>query len=77
MNQYGETSGLEPVAVRFAPHDWGVTTQKTSCIACILNLQDKALFLPLADKKVKKAHNCLRTAHLSDSLKIKEGDVGV
>ena len=55
MKQYGETiygtrSGI------VAPHDWGVTTQKGNKLYVhILNLQDKALFLPLADKKVKKA----------------------
>ena len=55
MNQYGETIyGTRGGAV--APHDWGVTTQKGNKLYVhILNLQDKALFLPLADKKVKKA----------------------
>lgn len=55
MKQYGETIyGTRGGVV--APHDWGVTTQKGNRLYVhILNLQDKALFLPLADKKVKKA----------------------
>ena len=39
-----------------APHDWGVTTQKDNRLFVhILNLQDKALFLPLEESKVKRA----------------------
>ena len=55
MKQYGETIyGTRGGVV--APHDWGVTTQKGNRLYVhILNLQDQALFLPLADKKVKKA----------------------
>ena len=55
MKQYGETIyGTRSGAV--APHDWGVTTQKGNKLYVhILNLKDRALFLPLADKKVKKA----------------------
>lgn len=55
MKVYGETiygtrGGL------IAPHDWGVTTQKAGKLYVhILNLKDKALFLPITDKKVTKA----------------------
>lgn len=55
MKVYGETiygtrGGIVP------PHDWGVTTQKGNRLFVhILNLQDKALYLPLDGKKVKKA----------------------
>ena len=39
-----------------APHPWGVTTQKGNKLYVhILDLQDKALFLPLDGKRVKKA----------------------
>jgi len=55
MKQYGETIyGTRSGAV--APHDWGVTTQKGNKLYVhILDLKDAALFLPLTDKKVKKA----------------------
>ena len=55
MSKYGETIyGTRGGLV--APHDWGVTTQKGNKLYVhILNLQDKALFLPIVDKKVKKA----------------------
>ena len=55
MKQYGETIyGTRSGAV--APHDWGVTTQKGNKLYVhILDLKDAALFLPLSDKKVKKA----------------------
>lgn len=47
---YGTRGGL------VAPHDWGVTTQKGNTLYVhILNLQDKALFLPITGKSVKKA----------------------
>lgn len=47
---YGTRGGL------IAPHDWGVTTQKGNTLYVhILSLQDKALFLPLTQKTVKKA----------------------
>lgn len=47
---YGTRGGL------VAPHDWGVTTQKGKTLYVhILNLQDKALFLPITTKDVKKA----------------------
>jgi alpha-L-fucosidase len=55
MKQYGETiygtrGGIVP------PHDWGVTTQKGNKLYVhILNLKDKALYLPMSNKKVKKA----------------------
>ena len=54
MSKYGETIyGTRGGLV--APHDWGVTTQKGNKLYVhILNLQDKALFLPIVDKKVKK-----------------------
>mgnify|MGYP000415221196 FL=1 len=55
MKVYGETI----YATRggfIAPHDWGVTTQKGNRLFVhILNLQDKSLFLPLGDKKVRSA----------------------
>lgn len=55
MKQYGETIyGTRGGVV--APHDWGVTTQKGNKLYVhILNLKDKALFLPMTDTKVKKA----------------------
>ncbi|RHO74883.1 alpha-L-fucosidase [Parabacteroides sp. AF48-14] len=47
---YGTRGGIVP------PHDWGVTTQKGNKLyAHILNLQDKGLFLPITDQKIKKA----------------------
>ena len=55
MKTYGETIyGTRGGMV--APHDWGVTTQKDNRLFVhVLNLQDKALFLPTGDKKFKKA----------------------
>ncbi len=55
MKVYGETIyGTRGGCV--GPHPWGGTTQKGNKLYVhILDLQDKALFLPLADKKVKKA----------------------
>lgn len=39
-----------------APHDWGVTTQKGKILYVhVLNLKDKALFLPYAGNKLKHA----------------------
>lgn len=54
MKTYGETIyGTRGGMV--APHDWGVTTQKDNRLFVhVLNLQDKALFLPTGDKKFKK-----------------------
>lgn len=55
MNKYSETIyGTRGGLVK--PHDWGVTTQKGEKLYVhILSLQDKALFLPITTKKVKKA----------------------
>ena len=55
MKVYGETIyGTRGGCV--APHPWGGTTQKGNKLYVhILDLQDKALFLPIVDKKVKKA----------------------
>lgn len=55
MKTYGETIyGTRGGCV--APHPWGVTTQKGNRLFVhILDLQDKALFLPLEGKKVKSA----------------------
>lgn len=47
---YGTRGGIVP------PHDWGVTTQKGNKLYVhILKLQDKGLFLPITDRKIKKA----------------------
>lgn len=55
MAQYGETIHGTRGGI-IDPHDWGVTTQKGDKLYVhILNLQDKALFLPLGDKRVKRA----------------------
>ncbi len=55
MKVYGETIyGTRGGCI--APHPWGVTTQRENKLYVhILELQDKALFLPLGGKKVKKA----------------------
>ena len=55
MQTYGETIyGTRGGCV--APHPWGVTTQKDDRLFVhILDLQDKALFLPLEGQKVKCA----------------------
>lgn len=55
MKTYGETIyGTRGGCV--APHPWGVTTQKGDRLFVhILDLQDKALFLPLEGQKVKRA----------------------
>lgn len=51
---YGTRGGSIP------PHDWGVTTAKGDTLYVhILNLQDKSLFLPLTDKKVKSAQSMM------------------
>jgi alpha-L-fucosidase len=52
---YGETVyGTRGGVV--APHDWGVTTQKENILYVhILNLPDKALFLPYTGNKLKQA----------------------
>ena len=55
MKVYGETI-YGTCGGFIAPHDWGVTTQKGNRLFVhILNLQDKSLFLPLGDKKVRSA----------------------
>ena len=47
---YGTRGGI------IAPHAWGVTTQKDNRLFVhILNLTDKALYLPIGDRKVRKA----------------------
>lgn len=55
MNTYGETiHGTRGGIIE--PRNWGVTTQKDNKLYVhILDLQDKGLFLPITDKKVKKA----------------------
>ena len=46
---YGTRGGIIP------PHEWGVTTQKGNTLFVhILQLQDKALYLPLSSKQVKQ-----------------------
>lgn len=54
LKQYGETIyGTRGGMV--APRPWGVTTQRGNLLFVhILKLQDKALFLPIRDKKVKQ-----------------------
>ena len=55
MKVYGE-SIYGTRGGRIAPHDWGVTTEKDGRIFVhILNLQDKALFLPLTGAKARRA----------------------
>lgn len=55
MKIYGETIyGTRGGCI--TPHPWGVTTQRGNKLYVhILDLQDKALFLPLGDRKVKSA----------------------
>lgn len=55
MGRYGETIyGTRGGIVR--PHDWGVTTQKGNTLYVhIMNCQDRALFLPLTDRRVASA----------------------
>lgn len=55
MAVYGETIyGTRGGSIH--AHDWGVTTQKGNKLYVhILKLQDKALFLPIESKRVKKA----------------------
>lgn len=55
MGRYGETIyGTRGGIVR--PHDWGVTTQKGNTLYVhIMNCQDRALFLPLIDRRVASA----------------------
>ena len=55
MGRYGETIyGTRGGIVR--PHDWGVTTQKGNILYVhIMNCQDRALFLPLTERRVASA----------------------
>jgi alpha-L-fucosidase len=55
MKIYGETIyGTRGGVVE--PHDWGVTTQKGKTLYVhVLNLEDKALFLPYSGNKLKNA----------------------
>lgn len=73
MKTYGETIyGTRGGCV--APHPWGVTTQKGDRLFVhILNLQDKALFLPLEGQKVKRAMDFASR----QALKFKRVDGGI
>lgn len=73
MQTYGETIyGTRGGCV--APHPWGVTTQKDDCLFVhILDLQDKALFLPLEGQKVKRAMDFASR----QALKFKRVDGGI
>lgn len=55
MGRYGETIyGTRGGIVR--PHDWGVTTQKGNTLYVhIMNCQDRALFIPLTERRVVSA----------------------
>lgn len=55
LNKYGETIYGTRGGV-MSRHKWGVITQKDNRLFVhVLDLQDKALFLPLTDKKIKSA----------------------
>lgn len=73
MQTYGETIyGTRGGCI--APHDWGVTTQKGNRLFVhILNLLDKALFLPLEGKQVKQALDFVTR----QSLKVKRVEGGI
>lgn len=73
MQTYGETIyGTRGGCI--APHDWGVTTQKENRLFVhILNLPDKALFLPLEGKQVKQALDFVTR----QSLKFKRVEGGI
>ena len=73
MQTYGETIyGTRGGCV--APHPWGVTTQKDDRLFVhILDLQDKALFLPLEGQKVK----CAMDFASRQALKFKRVDGGI
>lgn len=73
MQTYGETIyGTRGGCI--APHDWGVTTQKGNRLFVhILNLPDKALFLPLEGKQVKQALDFVTR----QSLKFKRVEGGI
>lgn len=68
MKTYGETiHGTRGGCV--APHPWGVTTQKGNRLFVhILNLQDKALFLPLGNRKVKRAMDFVSRQNIKTSV---------
>ncbi len=73
MQTYGETIyGTRGGCI--TPHDWGVTTQKGNRLFVhILNLPDKALFLPLEGKQVKQALDFVTR----QSLKFKRVEGGI
>lgn len=73
MQTYGETIyGTRGGCV--ASHPWGVTTQKDDRLFVhILDLQDKALFLPLEGQKVKRAMDFASR----QALKFKRVDGGI
>lgn len=73
MKTYGETIyGTRGGCV--SPHPWGVTTQKGDRLFVhILDLQDKALFLPLEGQKVKRAMDFASR----QALKFKRVDGGI
>ncbi|MBM6856960.1 alpha-L-fucosidase [Caecibacteroides pullorum] len=73
IKTYGETIyGTRGGCV--APHPWGVTTQKGDRLFVhILDLQDKALFLPLEGQKVKRAMDFASR----QALKFKRVDGGI
>lgn len=73
MKTYGETIyGTRGGCV--APHPWGVTTQEGDRLFVhILDLQDKALFLPLEGQKVKRAMDFASR----QALKFKRVDGGI
>ena len=55
LKQYGESIYGTRGGV-ISPRQWGVTTQKDNILYVhILNLQEKALFLPLTERKIKSA----------------------
>ena len=73
MKTYGETI-YGPRGGCVAPHPWGVTTQKGDRLFVhILDLQDKALFLPLEGQKVKRAMDFASR----QALKFKRVDGGI
>lgn len=73
MQVYGETiHGTRGGLV--APRPWGVTTQKDNRLFVhILELEDKGLFLPITDRKIKKA-SCFKN---QTPIKFKQDKNGV
>ncbi len=56
LNKYGETIYNTRGGI-VSPHSWGITTQKENRLFVhILDLLDKALFLPITDKIIKSAN---------------------